>query len=106
MDRDDSAKDRLKIPSILNSHCPMRIATNSIYLCKVGFYPKKFNKIVQSMRKSHKKTSKKEVIFPNFSLSQNRQSLKSQSGRQDSNLRPSAPKALNRSSAALGLNHS
>ncbi len=44
MGRDDSAKDRLKIPSILNSHCPMRIATNSIYLYKLGLYPKKFNK--------------------------------------------------------------
>ncbi len=29
--------------------------------------------------------------------------LRSQSGRQDSNLRPSAPKALNSSSAALGF---
>ena len=29
--------------------------------------------------------------------------VRSQSGRQDSNLRPSAPKALNSSSAALGL---
>ena len=42
MSRDDSAKDGLKIPSILNSHCPMRIATNSEYLYKVGLYPKKF----------------------------------------------------------------
>jgi len=46
MGRDDSAKDRLKIPSILNNHYPMRIATNSIYLYKVGLYPKKFNKIL------------------------------------------------------------
>ena len=38
MGRDDSAKDGLKIPSILNSHCPMRIATNSIYLYKVDIY--------------------------------------------------------------------
>jgi len=44
MGRDDSAKDRLKIPSILNIHCPMKIATNSIYLYKLGLYPKKFNK--------------------------------------------------------------
>jgi len=45
MGRDDSAKDRLKIPSMLNSHFPMRVTTNSIYLDKVGLYPKKFNKI-------------------------------------------------------------
>ncbi len=46
MGHDDSAKDRLKIPSILKSHCPMRIATNSIYLYKAALYPKKFNKIL------------------------------------------------------------
>ena len=38
MGRDDSAKGRLKIPSILNSHCPMRIATNSI-LYLIGATP-------------------------------------------------------------------
>ena len=43
---DDSAKAALKIPSILYSHCPMRIATYSIYLYKAGLYPKKFNKIL------------------------------------------------------------
>jgi len=46
MGRDDSAKDRLKIPSILNSHCPMRIATNSIYLYNLGLYLRKFKKIL------------------------------------------------------------
>ena len=46
MGRDDSAKDRLKIPYILKSHCQMMIKTNSIYLYKVGLYPKKFNKIL------------------------------------------------------------
>ncbi len=46
MGRDDSAKDRFKIPSILNSHCQMWIANNSIYLYKVGLYPKKINKIL------------------------------------------------------------
>ena len=46
MGRDDSAKDQLKIPSILDSHCPMRIAINSIYLNEEGLYPKKFNKIL------------------------------------------------------------
>ena len=45
MGRDDSAKAPLKIPSMLNSHFPRRITTNSIYLDKVGLYPKKFNKI-------------------------------------------------------------
>ena len=45
MGRDDSAKDRLKIPSILNSHCPMRIATNSINLYKVGLYRKNLIKL-------------------------------------------------------------
>ena len=51
MGRDDSAKDRLKIPSILNNSHPMRIATNSIYLCKGGLYSKKFNKILKSLGK-------------------------------------------------------
>jgi len=55
MGRDDSAKDRSKIPSILNCHYPMRIATNSIYLYKVGLYPKKFNKILYFVVKNHKK---------------------------------------------------
>ena len=45
MGRDGSAKVPVKIPSILNSHCPMRIATNSIDVYEVGLYPKKFNKI-------------------------------------------------------------
>ena len=71
----------------------MRIANNSIYLYKVGLYPKKFKKILESLGKTIRKPPKKEVIFPNFSLSQIRQTLKSQSGRQDSNLRPIAPKA-------------
>ncbi len=57
MGRDDSAKDRLKIPSKLNSHSTMRIATNSLYLYKVGLYPEKFNKILYSIVKKHKKTS-------------------------------------------------
>ena len=46
------------------------------------------------MSKNYNNTPKKEVIFPNFSLSQIRQSQKSNSGQGDSNSRPSAPKAL------------
>ena len=45
MGRDDSAKDRLKIPSIptllLNED-----SNQLIYFYKVGLYPKKFNKIL------------------------------------------------------------
>ncbi len=64
MGRDDSAKDRLKIPSILNSHCPMRIATNSIHLYKIGLYLKKFNKILKSIMKNHNKTPLKGSHYP------------------------------------------
>ena len=46
MGRDGYAKVPLKFPSILNSHFPMRIATNPIYLYEVGLYPKKFNRIL------------------------------------------------------------
>jgi len=35
MDRDDSAKAPLKIPSILHSHCPMRITP-------IGFFSNQF----------------------------------------------------------------
>ena len=56
MGRDDSAKVPVKVPSILYSHCPMRIATNFIFLYKVGLCPEKFNKILQSLREKHKKT--------------------------------------------------
>ena len=63
MGRDDSAKIPVKNPSILNSHCSIRIATNSIYLYKAGLYPKKFNKILLNLGKNHKKTSKKGGHF-------------------------------------------
>ena len=66
MGRDDSAKDRLKIPSILNIHCPMRIATNSIYLYKLGLYPKKFNKNSINYREKLWENSLKEGDFPNL----------------------------------------
>ena len=46
MGRDDSAKVLVKIPSILNTHCPMMIATNFIYLRNVGLYFKNFSKIL------------------------------------------------------------
>ena len=46
MGRDDSAKVLVKIPSILNTHCPKRIATKFIYLYKVGLYLENLNKIL------------------------------------------------------------
>ena len=55
------------------------------------------------MGKTIRKPSEEEVIFHNFPLSQYRQSLKSQSGQQDSNLRPSAPKTPHRAGTALGF---
>ena len=44
MGRDYSYKDQLKIPSVLNSHCLMGIAINSIYSYKGDLYPKKSKK--------------------------------------------------------------
>jgi hypothetical protein len=40
MGRDGYAKVPIKIPSILDSQCPMRIATNSIYFYRISIYLK------------------------------------------------------------------